>query len=72
MSDQMVGRARRRALNRFFLRDEGWYVQSREGLLGPFARREDAAAQLERHKRLHSQSRDDEDGKGQVPGGSAA
>jgi hypothetical protein len=72
MNDPMVGRGRRRALNRFYLQEDGWYVQSREGLLGPFSRREDAVAHLERHKRLHRQTRSDEEGGGQASGGSAA
>jgi hypothetical protein len=46
-------------------------VQAREGLMGPFARREDAVEHLARHKRLHRCDRDDEGG-GQASGGSVA
>jgi len=72
MSDPMTGRGRRRALNRFYLQDGGWYVEAREGLMGPFMRREDAVAHLARHKRLHRQCRDEEGGEDQASGESVA
>jgi hypothetical protein len=55
----MRDRGRRQALNRFFLKGGKWYVESREGLQGPFFRREEAAAYLERHIRRHGRPRRD-------------
>lgn len=60
MNDQASIRLRRRTLNRFFFDDNGnWFVQAREGVQGPFTRREEAVAYLERHKRLSRRSRSD-------------
>ena len=47
----IVRGTRRQTLNRYYLKDGKWYVESREGILGPFVRREEAAASLEKHKR---------------------
>lgn len=56
------GRSRRRTLlNRFFHHEGKWYVEAREGRQGPFFRREDAVAYLERHKRRYRRRRADED-----------
>lgn len=46
-----VRSTRRQTLNRFYLKDGKWYVETREGIQGPFVRREEAVAHLERHKR---------------------
>lgn len=58
---EMRQKVRRQALNRFFLKAGKWYVESREGMQGPFFRREEAVAHLERHIRRHGRSRNDED-----------
>lgn len=39
----------RQKLNRFFFKDNGWYVEIRNGVKGPFPRREDAAHFLQRY-----------------------
>jgi hypothetical protein len=59
MSDA-EGRVRRHALNRFYHLDGKWYVEAREGRQGPFSRREEAVAYLEKHKRRHRGKRDDD------------
>jgi len=41
----------RQAPNRYLLKNGKWYVETREGVQGPFVRREEAAGHLERHKR---------------------
>lgn len=46
-----VRSTRRQTLNRFYLRNGKWYVETREGVLGPFVRREEAAGHLDKHKR---------------------
>jgi len=43
--------ARRQTLNRYYLKDGKWYVETREGVQGPFVRREEAVVHLEKHKR---------------------
>lgn len=55
------GRTRRHVLNRFYHQGGKWYVEAREGRQGPFSRREEAVAHLERHKRRHRRRRADED-----------
>lgn len=59
MSDA-EGRVRRHALNRFYHLEGKWYVEAREGRQGPFSRREEAVAYLEKHKRRHRRKRDEE------------
>lgn len=54
------GKVRRHALNRFYHHEGKWYVEAREGRQGPFLRREEAVAHLERHKRRHRRKRSDE------------
>ena len=49
--DDAVRSTRRQTLNRYYLKDGKWYVETREGIQGPFVRREEAAAHLEKHKR---------------------
>lgn len=44
-------KGRRQILNRFFHRAGKWYIEAREGCQGPFFRREEAVAHLERHIR---------------------
>lgn len=61
MSDRTADRARRRALNRFYFQEGRWYVEAREGVQGPFTRREEAVAHIERHKRRHRRSRHEND-----------
>lgn len=40
-------------LNRFrHVVNRGWYVESREGMLGPFILREEAVNLLEQHKKI--------------------
>jgi siroheme synthase (precorrin-2 oxidase/ferrochelatase) len=39
----------RQKLNRFFFKDNAWYVEIREGVKGPFPRREDASQFLARY-----------------------
>jgi hypothetical protein len=56
---QSQRRSRRQTLNRYFLKSGKWYVESREGLQGPFFRREEAAAHLDRHIRRHGRPRND-------------
>ena len=51
--------ARRQTLNRFFLKGGKWYIESREGMQGPFFRRDEAVAHLERHIRRHGRPRND-------------
>lgn len=48
-----VGSTRRQTLNRYYLKDGKWYVETREGVQGPFVRREEAVAYLEKHKRKY-------------------
>jgi len=51
----------RTLLNRFrHVVDHGWYVISREGMLGPYLGRQEAVTILEQHKKvqLYSESRD--------------
>ncbi|MCC6206895.1 MAG: hypothetical protein IT488_01900 [Gammaproteobacteria bacterium] len=48
---------RRQTLNRYYLKNGKWYVESREGVLGPFVRREEAVAHLEKHKRKYVSKR---------------
>ena len=58
MSDSEA-RSRRHALNRFYHQGGKWYVEAREGRQGPFFRREEAVAHLERHKRRYRHKRRD-------------
>lgn len=53
----IVRSTRRQTLNRYYLKDGKWYVETREGILGPFVRREEAVACLERHKRKYVSKR---------------
>jgi hypothetical protein len=46
-----VRSTRRQALNRYFHKEGKWYVETREGQQGPFLRREEAVAHLEKQKR---------------------
>lgn len=39
----------RKKLNRYFFKDNAWYVEIRDGVKGPFPRREDASLFLERY-----------------------
>lgn len=50
-------RTRRHRLNRFFHEGGKWYLDAREGRQGPFIRREEAVAYLERHKRKYGWKR---------------
>ena len=53
----IVRSTRRQTLNRYYVKDGKWYVETREGILGPFVRREEAVASLEKHKRKYVSKR---------------
>jgi len=49
-------------LNRFFFKENAWYVEIRDGIKGPFPRREDASQFLARYvhdKRVQATNDDD-------------
>jgi hypothetical protein len=51
----------RTLLNRFrHVVDHGWYITSREGVLGPYLVRQEAVTVLDQHKKvqLYNESRD--------------
>lgn len=50
-------KVRRQILNRFYHLGGKWYVEAREGRQGPFFRRDEAVAHLERHIRRHGWKR---------------
>ncbi|MGE0371979.1 MAG: DUF6316 family protein [Gammaproteobacteria bacterium] len=52
-----VRSTRRQTLNRYYHKDGKWYVETREGIQGPFVRREEAVAHLDKHKRKHVSKR---------------
>ena len=48
----------RHNLNRFYHEGGTWFVDVREGKMGPFVNRDDAVEYLERYKRTHGWNRE--------------
>ena len=49
---------KRHNLNRFYHEGGTWFVDVREGKMGPFVNRDDAVEYLERYKRTHGWNRE--------------
>ncbi len=54
---EIAQNVRRQILNRYFHKGGKWYIEAREGCQGPFLRREEAVAHLEKHIRRHGWKR---------------